>query len=103
MKLESEPKGRIFVCANDKAPGKSQCLIGEGEKCVKWLRQEMASRGLTDKIWVTRSKCQSYCPPNGTVISFEPSRKQYSDVRLEDVPALLEEYLKEFYSIRESK
>jgi (2Fe-2S) ferredoxin len=97
MNVEQTPKGRIYVCVNEKAPGKAQCLSGEGEKCVQWLREEVKRRGLSDDIWVTRTKCQSYCTPNGTVISFEPSHKQYSDVRFEDVPALLEEYLKSHF------
>jgi len=93
VKLEHSPRGRIFVCVNEKAPEKAQCLKGEGEKCVLWLREEIKKRGLTQEIWVTRTKCQSYCPTDGTVISFEPTHKQYSSVLFEDVPQLLEEFL----------
>jgi hypothetical protein len=30
MNVEQTPKGRIYVCVNEKAPGKAQCLSGEG-------------------------------------------------------------------------
>jgi len=95
MKREESPIGRIFVCVNEKAPEKAQCLKGEGEKCVLWLRDEVNKRGLTQEVWVTRTKCQSYCPIDGTVITFEPTHKQYSSVLLKDVPLLLEEFLSE--------
>ena len=40
MKKHELPLGRIFVCINEKAPEKSQCLKVEGEKCLKWLKDE---------------------------------------------------------------
>ena len=95
MKREESPIGRIFVCVNEKSPEKAQCLKGEGEKCVLWLREEVKKRGLTQDVWVTRTKCQSYCPIDGTVVTFEPTHKQYSSVVFKDVPQLLEEFLSE--------
>ena len=93
MRKEELPSFRIFVCAIEKAPGKAQCLKDEGEKCVTWLREEIRRLGLQEKVWVTRTKCQSYCAPEGTSILFEPSHKQYSGVKFEDLPALLKENL----------
>jgi len=95
MKQEESPIGRIFVCVNEKAPEKAQCLKGEGEKCVLWLREEIKKRGLMREVWVTRTKCQSYCATDGTVITFEPTHKQYSSVLFKDVPGLLAEFLSE--------
>ncbi len=95
MKKEDLPLARIFVCVNEKAPEKAQCLKGEGEKCVLWLRDEIKKRGLTDKIWVTRTKCQTYCSTDGTVITFEPIHEQYSSVVFEDVPKLFEHFLEQ--------
>jgi hypothetical protein len=95
MKREDSPIGRIFVCVNEKAPEKAQCLAGEGEKVVSWLRDEVNKRGLMQDVWVTRTKCQSYCATDGTVITFEPTHKQFSSVLLKDVPSLLEEFLSE--------
>ena len=88
------PAHRIFVCVNEKAPEKAQCLKGEGEKCVLWLREEVKKRGLSDKIWVTKTRCQDYCEPAGTALCFEPVHTQFSGVKVEDLAPLLEEFLK---------
>lgn len=93
MKKEQLPEARIFVCVNEKPAPKESCMKGEGEKCVTWLREELGKRGLSTRVWVTRTKCQSYCSQNGTAITFEPTHEQYSEVRFEDVPPLLDAFL----------
>lgn len=73
---------------------KKRNVLGEkGEKCVLWLKEEIKRRGLIQDVWVTRTKCQSYCTTDGTVITFEPTHKQYSSVLFKDIPGLLEEFL----------
>jgi hypothetical protein len=94
MIKEDNPQARIFVCVNEKAPEKAQCMKGEGEKCRAWLKEELVKRDLQSKIWVTRTKCQDYCEKNGTAVTFEPTHEQFSNVRVEDLPALLDEFVK---------
>jgi hypothetical protein len=94
MKEETVPQGRIFVCINEKAPPKVACLKGEGDKCVEWFKDELRKRRLSDRIWVTKTRCQGYCEPDGTAVLFMPTGKQFSSVKFEDIPGMLEEYLK---------
>jgi len=94
MEFHAEPQARIFVCINEKVPEKKQCLKGEGEKCLTWLKEEIKKRSLQDKIWVTKTRCQSYCDKEGTSVLFEPVHEQYSALLLEDVQRLFEEFLK---------
>ncbi len=93
MNQVSLPEARIFVCVNEKAPEKTACLRGEGEKCVLWLKEEIKRRNLDKKIWVTRTRCQGYCLPEGTVVSFEPTHRQFSSVKFEELAALFESEL----------
>ncbi|MCC6276815.1 MAG: (2Fe-2S) ferredoxin domain-containing protein [Oligoflexia bacterium] len=93
MKKEQLPKARIFVCVNEKPAPKESCLAGEGEKCVTWLRDELRARGKSTEIWVSRTKCQSYCSTKGTVVTFEPTHEQYSEVVVEDLKPLLDSFL----------
>jgi (2Fe-2S) ferredoxin len=94
MRKETIPQARIFVCVNEKPAPKVSCLKGEGEKCVVWLKEEVKKRHLQDKIWVSRTKCQGYCHPQGTVVTFEPIHEQYSDVTFPEMQNLFEEFLK---------
>jgi len=93
MLSHSELIGRIFICTNEKAPEKAQCLKGEGEKCAQWLKEEIEKRGLKSKMRATKTKCLGYCDVNGASLIFEPTHEQYSDVKLEDVPKLFEAFL----------
>jgi hypothetical protein len=102
MKEETTPQARIFVCINEKAPGKTACLKGEGDKCVTWLKEELRNRQLSSRIWVTKTRCQGYCVPDGTSLLFMPTNKQYSSVKFEDVPRLLEGFLAQLESANKS-
>ena len=93
MKRQEGPIGRIFVCVNEKSPEKPQCLKGEGERIAVWLKDEVQRRGLKSKIWITRTKCQGYCEPQGTVLTIQPTNEQYSEVILEDAKAILEKLI----------
>ena len=96
MKLQPHPQARIFVCINEKAPDKNQCLKGEGEKIVLWLKEEVKRRNIQNLLWITRTKCQGYCDPQGTAVIFEPGYELYSSVKFEDVPALFENFIKNY-------
>jgi predicted metal-binding protein len=97
MKTNTIPMARIFVCINEKAPEKAQCLKGEGERILVWLKDEVARLGLKSKIWVTRTKCQGYCDPKGTVVTIQTPNAtspthtidQFSDVVFDEAPGLL--------------
>lgn len=100
MKTQNLPEAHIFVCINEKAPEKSQCLKGEGERCVEWLKDQVEKRNLKGRLRVTKTKCLGYCDKEGTSIVFEPVHRQYSGVVLADVQKLFEEFLVEQKSFR---
>ena len=95
MEKRVTPIARILVCANEKGPGKSQCLMGEGEKMVLWLKEQVKKRNLREKLWVSRTKCLGFCEAKGTVVIFQPTNEQFSAVRFEEIPEKFESFLKE--------
>lgn len=92
VKKQYSPQGRIFVCTYEK---EGRCRIGEGEKCVSWLKDEIKDRGLKRKVAVTKTKCQGYCDKKGTSVTFASNRvfQQYSAMRLNDLISQTEEFL----------
>jgi (2Fe-2S) ferredoxin len=94
MKPHENPLIRIMVCVNEKPPHKAQCLLNEGEKIVVWLKDEVKRRDLKNLIWVNRTKCLGYCDPKGTAVVIYPSGEQFSDVKFEDAPLILEKIIK---------
>jgi (2Fe-2S) ferredoxin len=94
MIKQTHPEYRIFVCINEKPAPKVSCLKGEGEKVVLWMKEETKKRGLDKKLWITRTRCQGYCQPEGTALLFEPAHEQYSAVTFEDAQKLYEDFVK---------
>jgi len=88
---------QIFVCTNDRKgvePGstKPSCGDHQGEAIFTELRKIAKDRGLHPRIRVAQAKCLGKCN-QGTTIMVYPDNVWYSEVRLEDVPALAEKYL----------
>jgi (2Fe-2S) ferredoxin len=88
---QSNPKSRIFVCCAEKDPSKAACKRGEGERVAADFKEELNKQGKSTSIWVTRTRCQGYCDPNGTAILFSATGKQYSDVTFEEAQELFKQ------------
>ena len=84
---------QIFVCTNDLKGEKPSCGDHQGEAIFTELRRIAKERGLHPKIRVAQAKCLGQCHM-GTNIMVYPDNMWYSEVHLEDVPALAEKYLR---------
>ena len=81
----------VFVCTNAR-DGEYSCCHGAGAEetlaAVKaWLRERNA---FWSPIGVSTTGCLGLCSEGGAAITIQPRDEWYSDVRPEDVPAILE-------------
>jgi len=83
---------QIFVCTNDHKGEKPSCGDHQGEAIFTELRKIAKERGLHPRIRVAQAKCLGKCNQGANIMVY-PDNVWYSDVRLEDVPALAEKYL----------
>ena len=98
MQIDPIPyQKQIFVCTNnrkaeDPNSPKPSCGDHQAEAIFTELRKIAKDRGLHPRIRVAQAKCLGQCN-QGTTIMVYPDNVWYSDVRLEDVPAIAEKYL----------
>lgn len=85
---------QIFVCTNDARGEKNSCGDHHGEEIFKNLRTIAKERGLHPRIRVAQAKCLGQCARGCNVMVY-PGEIWHSDVRVEDVERLADEYLKE--------
>ena len=86
-------KRQIFVCTNNANGEKQSCGDHQGEVVFRQLREIAKERKLHPNIRVAQAKCLGQCA-KGVNIMVYPENTWYSGVRLEDVPALAEKYIK---------
>lgn len=81
----------VLVCTNGRAEHAS-CADAHGEAVLEavkaWLRERDA---FWSRVHVAETSCLGLCSDEGTAIAVHPRGRWYSDVRPEDVPALLDE------------
>ncbi|WP_436346876.1 (2Fe-2S) ferredoxin domain-containing protein [Natronorubrum sp. FCH18a] len=82
---------QVFVCTNERDSEYACCAEVGGRETLEavksWLRERNA---FWSPISVTETGCLGLCSESGTAIAIQPRNEWYSDVRPEDVPALLE-------------
>ena len=83
----------LFVCTNEREPGRPACGQRGSEAICEKLKEEVKKQGLKGKVRVARSGCMDLCEQGPNVMVF-PENAWYSGVTLDDVPALVEKYLK---------
>ena len=94
MKTENTPyKRQIFVCTNNANGEKASCGDHKGEEVFRQLREIAKAKKLHPNIRVAQAKCLGQCA-NGVNIMVYPENVWHSDVRLEDVSALADQYIK---------
>ncbi|MFC6718215.1 ferredoxin [Natrialbaceae archaeon GCM10025810] len=81
----------VFVCTTDRDAEYACCADAGAEETLEavktWLRERNA---FWSPIGVSETSCLALCSEGGTAITIQPRDEWYSDVRPEDVPALLE-------------
>ena len=85
---------QIFVCTNDRKGESPSCGDNHGEEIFKQLRQIAKDRGLHPMMRVAQAKCLGKCGLGGNIMVY-PDGVWHQGVRVEDVPALANKYLKD--------
>ena len=83
---------QIFVCTNDAKGEKASCGDHKGEEIFRALRETAKQKGLHPKIRVAQAKCLGQCN-QGVNIMIYPENIWFNHVRLEDAPAIADEYI----------
>lgn len=84
---------QIFVCVHNANGEKASCGDHKGEEVFRMLREIAKERKLHPNIRVAQAKCLGQCA-TGVNIMVYPENIWHSGVRLEDVSALAEIYIK---------
>jgi len=95
MNAEKVPYRRmIFVCTNAAHDGdRPVCSAGHSEDILKTIKEEVKKRGLKGQVRALKSGCMDLCEKGPNVMVF-PEGTLHSHVTTEDVPALIQAYLK---------
>lgn len=80
----------LLVCTNDRSAEYACCADADGtavyETAKDWLRDRDV---FWSHVFVAETSCLGLCSAGGTAIAIHPRDRWYSDVRPEEVPALL--------------
>ena len=82
----------IFVCVNRREEGSASCDPRGGSQIRDCLKQYVKDHGLKGKVRVSQSGCMDLCAQGPNVMVF-PDNAWYSGVKVDDLPALIEEVL----------
>ncbi|MES2691075.1 MAG: (2Fe-2S) ferredoxin domain-containing protein [Bacteroidota bacterium] len=82
----------IFICNNQKAPGKNCCGDERGMELVNKFREVLKSKGLQGTVRAQRTGCIDACS-NGPALVVYPEGTYYGNVKLKDVERIIEEHI----------
>lgn len=90
------PRVHIFVCVNLRAPddplGCSCAAVGSVD-LYRAFRAAVMRRGRMSDVWVTSTGCMVHCRSGPTVVVY-PAGDWYSQVKPDQVEAILDRHLK---------
>ncbi len=93
MKQERIPyEKQIFVCTNDRKGESPSCGDHQGDGIFQELRRIAKERGYHPRIRVAQAKCLGKCN-QGTNIMVYPDQVWFSEVTMNDVPLMAEQFL----------
>ncbi len=75
----------LFICVNQRDAPRSCCAATGSEELFIELKKWVAEQGLTQKVWVTRTRCLGFCNDVGATMVLYPERKWFLQVRKEDL------------------
>lgn len=93
--MESKPSPylkHIYVCTNQREPGKTCCAARGAERILEKLKGFVQANGLKGRVRVSRSGCMDLCEQGVTVMVY-PDNRWYSHVTLETAHQIIEEHL----------
>lgn len=84
----------VFVCVNQKVPGKTCCANAGGEACFEHLKSQLLELGLhgPGKIRVSKSGCLGRCSEGPCIVVY-PEQTWYSYQSMEEVDSIIQEHL----------
>jgi (2Fe-2S) ferredoxin len=82
----------IFICTNEKAPGKACCGEKNGMALVEKFREVLSEKGIKGSIRVQKSGCLDACK-FGPALVIYPEGTYYKQVQLSDVERIVEEHI----------
>ncbi len=84
----------VFVCVNEREPGHPKgCCAGKGGEAVREaFKRALADRGMKGQIRANAAGCLDQCA-RGVAVVVYPEQVWYGGVRVEDVPAIVEEHI----------
>ena len=78
-------KKHVLVCVNEREEGES-CCAGTAGKDVFWaLKKWVGEKGLTNTVWVTRTRCLGFCNDVGATVVLYPERIWFLETKSDDV------------------
>lgn len=80
-------RSQVLVC------GGTGCTSSNAEKIISTLKEELEKQGLTDEVQVVRTGCFGLCAL-GPIMIVYPEGSFYSMVKVEDIPEIVEQHLK---------
>ena len=94
MEIHNVPYNRqIFVCTNNACGEKVSCGDYNGEEIFRQLREIAKERKLHPMIRVAQAKCLGQCA-KGVNIMIYPENIFLSNVRIEDINTIADQYIK---------
>ncbi|MBQ1244072.1 MAG: (2Fe-2S) ferredoxin domain-containing protein, partial [Clostridia bacterium] len=79
-------RSHVLVC------GCTGCTSSNSQKIIEAMEAEIAAKGLQDEVQVIRTGCFGLCAL-GPIMIVYPEGCFYSEVKVEDVPEIVEEHL----------
>lgn len=81
----------LFVCCNQREAGHPRGCCGEAGSAVRdALKAELKRRGLTGAVRANEAGCLDQCECGPTLVVY-PQQIWYGNVKVEDVPRIVEE------------
>jgi len=88
--VNRECKRHVFVCINEREPGKDCCGHVGGMEIFKKLKEYVITNGLVNQIWVTKASCLGFCNNVGTTIMIYPEKKIYKQVKMDEIDKIID-------------
>ena len=79
-------RSHVLVC------GGNGCTSSHSEEIIKALQEQIAEKGLADEIKVIKTGCFGLCAL-GPIMIVYPEGSFYSEVKVDDIPEIVEEHL----------
>jgi (2Fe-2S) ferredoxin len=82
----------IFICTNEKEPGKAFCGAARGMELVEKFREVLNEKGLKGKVRAQRSGCLDACKFGPSLVIY-PEGTYYGHVTPADVERIVNEHI----------